>query len=111
MVFSVVGDGYLIGWGVNLKVRASLLLFEINVTNDAQVTADFAGNLFQKFCGLAHADHLTLVIYADIDDASLCISKSADPFEIFISPTFFVLRVLLFRHEKGLLAKGESIYR
>ena len=54
------------------------------------------GDVLQKAFGVVHANHLALVVHADVERATLCVGETADPLQVFVTPRLLVFNILLF---------------
>ena len=86
MILSLIIHRELARLNLYLKDIIAILLNKIHFRNYAKHIADFIWNIFKKFFAIRNAYSVTFVIDADINSTAMSICKTANPFEIFITP-------------------------
>ena len=94
MIVPLVTDGVGIGRNNDFKIFFVGFGEQINIHYDTQNVAHFIGNVLHQFFAISHSHNLLIIVHTDIDGATLCICKAANPFEVVIVPRLFVFYIL-----------------
>ena len=90
MAFPMVGNRHLVRQGDNLNVHFVILLPQINIGDDTQGILDLIRQFFQKPLSIVYPNNPSVVIDANQQRTALGIGESSDPFEVLVSPAFFI---------------------
>ena len=71
---------------------------EVYVGNDSEGVLYFVWDVLGKFFGFVYSYDVSAVVDTDVELATVGIGKAAYPFEVFVTPCFFVFEVLVFGH-------------
>ena len=86
------------------KLHSQYIIFytifdeKIYIRNNAQLLLDFVWNILHQLLGITDANDRSIVLFTDINLATLRIGKTAYPFQIFVTSRFFPFYVLAFCH-------------
>ena len=98
VVLAFISDWHIARLNHYLNNFLAFALQQINVTHYAKRGYYLVGYIFQQAVGIADTYYLLIVGNANVDPAALRIGEAAYPFQIFVTPRFFVLYVLIFSH-------------
>ena len=63
---------------------------QIHINNQPKSIANFVRNIFHKLLRISNATNRAVITLTNVKHSALSICKPANPFEIFITPRFFV---------------------
>ena len=98
IIDTLAGNAYRIGRNINLDVFFSVFFVKIDTDDNAHSISDLVGYIFKELAGIGQADHITVIVTANIDFTTLCVGITANPFQIFVFPFAFPFNVLALRH-------------
>jgi hypothetical protein len=71
---------------------------QIHFHSNANCVSNSIGNLIHQPFIISYTNYPSVIVLANKDYTTLCIGKTANPFQVVIVPTLFVFYVLLFGH-------------
>ena len=105
MVFTVIVDRERAWRNGYFEICDLIFGMAININYDTKLVTDFIRYVFKQLFDVFHPYRFAFIVDADIHFAALCISETADPFKVFVTPGFFVFNCLTFSHSVLLLLK------
>ena len=96
MILSLESDGYIAWINDNLDVFPSVSFMQIHFCHNAERGDNLVGDVLHQPFAVGDAHHFMIVIHTDIYPAALCVGETTNPFEVFISPCFFIFYALTF---------------
>ena len=82
-------DVFVLGGGIGQKVY---------IGKDSEGVPHFVWNVLGKFFGFVYSNNVSAVVDTDVELATVGVSKAAYPSEVFVTPCFFIFKVLVFGH-------------
>ena len=96
MVCSLVSYWHITWRHHNLDVFFFSFCKQVYILYDAKIIDNLVGNVFHQFLGIRQTYHLLLIIHSDKNATTLRIGETTYPFQIFVSPRFFIFYILTF---------------
>ena len=80
MEFAFVADWIGVGINRDFQIFPAVFRLQVHVNYDAEQCLRLVGDLFEQSENILYSDHLTPVILADFQYATLSVGEAADPF-------------------------------
>ena len=98
IIDTLTGNAYRIGGNINFNIFFPIFFVKIYTNNNIHGVFDLIGYIFKELVSVGQADHITVIVTADIDFTALCVGITANPFQIFVFPFAFPFDILALRH-------------
>lgn len=89
IIDTLTGNAYRIGGNINFNIFFPIFFVKIYTNNNTHGVSDLIGYIFKELVSVGQADHITVIVTADIDFTALCVGITANPFQIFVFPFAF----------------------